>query len=1276
MPARSNHIALAIIATAIVGWIALCGLQVYLRSAETELVPSRWHSSASIQAAGVTSQMAHDGDGQTRWNTTRPQAQGDWYCLDLGRQERVARIILDSRAMACDYPKQCQLLISRDNRHYLAAAATVVTNSSAVTTVRLRTPAVCRYLKLILTQSDSRWYWGINEISVYALPENIPFFLLEILPPLRMCVIVLTIAGALLALISFNVYARLRMAISLFAGCIGGRARAFGSRIKSIAQPAAKRLSYPLVRRIQGSRFRLILFLMLNAVLIPLFVWCFFNNNIQIHIARRGETVTLAIDGRELLRGSLRHTNPVSIAFSPPILFLCPQELSDIRLCDPDTGAAVFPPAGAPPVLENPWGVALRRGFRTGPTSTNYALPAAGGANFDLSFRLWNPLEISLRFADRRANHTSNLSISFQSREVSLWSPDTPDRRAPYIPSSRRYTCLILFRLTIAMVVAELGLAILIVISEALLLAARGRTWAILGTLAVVGSIFAWTLRHYSSIVAPLLAHYQFPITVFLLLLLLLPVVSKRLSPRAAAAFLFAAAFALLLYVNYCVFDHYPHFGDEMNYLVQAKIFAHGKLYVPEPEYPEFFKVPWQDLFWKDGKIWNFHNMGNSLLLAIGWLLKAPWIIPPLVGAFTVLFLYLLSLEIFQDRRTGFFTGLICLSSQFFASLSGSFMAHSPAACALTIFFYCLIKTVRYARTRDAICSGAALGFAFITRTLSAVLGSLPFLLYGLVKLLSGKLKLRHAALICLFFALVGCLDPLRMYLTMGKFTLPYWVKGPEAGKNVLSLAHYNLDYTLQNAWRNMIELSDRVFGLRYPLNLCFFFLPFLLLTGNGWDYLLLGYFLFYWIAHSAVHWYGWKFEPRMLFESFPAIALLSARGMAALLSLPDAFPRLGLSGDARVIPRSIAWIAIALFLTVSGAVDLPFRLRHEYKDYCSASSETRDVVAQRGIHHAIVFIEEMNFAYSPYVAYNALDCKGDIIYARDLGKEKDQELISHYPDRRIFYAVTSSNLVEEDNFFGREFPLIRAKIAGLRNGGYTVVLGLPWYRSLPAATCAQIGEVVPLSANEYYDTIPRLVRERRRLAFLLVEKATQLLPLIQKKFPGGKLTPSLFASCRYAIVLYLINDNGGGDGETGPYRAGLRATYYPNPNFQGKPCLVRSELDISIGNHTPFQENFSVEWEGLIRIDRGGAYTFETRTDDASWLYIDDQLVVDNGMGGAARSKSGVVALQPGLHRIRIRYTQGAGEKEHVVFWKPPGLPRKPITVETAINSLSHTLK
>jgi len=84
-------------------------------------------------------------------------------------------------------------------------------------------------------------------------------------------------------------------------------------------------------------------------------------------------------------------------------------------------------------------------------------------------------------------------------------------------------------------------------------------------------------------------------------------------------------------------------------------------------------------------------------------------------------------------------------------------------------------------------------------------------------------------------------------------------------------------------------------------------------------------------------------------------------------------------------------------------------------------------------------------------------------------------------------------------------------------------------------------------------------------------------------------------------------------------------------------------------------QNDYALRFTGFIRIPEDGIYTFYTRSDDGSNLYIDDKKVVDNDGTHAAREKSGIIPLQAGLHSIRVEYFQGTEGQSLGVVWEMP---------------------
>ncbi len=122
----------------------------------------------------------------------------------------------------------------------------------------------------------------------------------------------------------------------------------------------------------------------------------------------------------------------------------------------------------------------------------------------------------------------------------------------------------------------------------------------------------------------------------------------------------------------------------------------------------------------------------------------------------------------------------------------------------------------------------------------------------------------------------------------------------------------------------------------------------------------------------------------------------------------------------------------------------------------------------------------------------------------------------------------------------------------------------------------------------------------------------------------------------------------------------GLNAEYYGSVDFSSEPLTKAREKRISLerisSNPGSFpQKNFGIIWEGWIRIDKRGDYIFSTRSDDGSFVYINEALVVNNGGFHAPRRHSGRLYMEKGFHKIRIVYFQGDGDYEMKLFWKPP---------------------
>ncbi len=135
---------------------------------------------------------------------------------------------------------------------------------------------------------------------------------------------------------------------------------------------------------------------------------------------------------------------------------------------------------------------------------------------------------------------------------------------------------------------------------------------------------------------------------------------------------------------------------------------------------------------------------------------------------------------------------------------------------------------------------------------------------------------------------------------------------------------------------------------------------------------------------------------------------------------------------------------------------------------------------------------------------------------------------------------------------------------------------------------------------------------------------------------------------------------------DTGDLEPGLQASYYQKINPVGEAKMVRVESKIDFYYNTdeekPLKAPFSILWEGFIEITEAGRYIFSTESDDGSWVFIDDKLVVDNGGTHGTQYKSDSIHLTEGLHRIKVKYFDSAWGAVMKLLWSPPGESEGPI--------------
>ena len=112
----------------------------------------------------------------------------------------------------------------------------------------------------------------------------------------------------------------------------------------------------------------------------------------------------------------------------------------------------------------------------------------------------------------------------------------------------------------------------------------------------------------------------------------------------------------------------------------------------------------------------------------------------------------------------------------------------------------------------------------------------------------------------------------------------------------------------------------------------------------------------------------------------------------------------------------------------------------------------------------------------------------------------------------------------------------------------------------------------------------------------------------------------------------------------------GLNGRYYPNDRWAGSPVFAGLDPIIAFSNEILTAKaghagTSSADWEGYLFAPKDGAYRFSISSDDGSWVYVDETLVVDNGGVHPNRRAEGDVALTKGRHRLRLKYFNGGGD-------------------------------
>lgn len=476
-----------------------------------------------------------------------------------------------------------------------------------------------------------------------------------------------------------------------------------------------------------------------------------------------------------------------------------------------------------------------------------------------------------------------------------------------------------------------------------------------------------------------------------------------------------SAVTTTLLSALLCVlaYERHPHLGDEVAYLYHARYLAGGSLYMPLPPVLEAFNL---DLMDYDQHRWFFSPpQGWPLVLAIGVLLGAPWLVNPVLAGLCVILLYVLVRELY-DRRTATLSALLLGASPWHILLGMSFMTHTAALFFMLAAAAGAALARRSGRIHWALLSGLSAGMVGMIRPLEGVIvaGLVGVWILGLG---GSRLKTTSIAVWAAGCSVIGASILYYNKILTGKattFPIMAWADkyfgvnsnamgfGPDRGMGwpLDPYPRHGLPDVIVNSNLNITSINIELFG--WSTGSIIFIAIFLILRKmRGGDL----HFLALWVLVFTAHIFYWfsggpDFGARYWYLMIGPCVVFTARGAQELMH------RLTKDrADEGVAKNSGVYAMLILLVALSLATFLPWRAVDKYYHYLGMRGDVAEMAAKNRFGKSLVLIRGNKFPdFASAAIYNPLDLvNGETIYAWDENEVVHSKLLRSYSDRLVW---------------------------------------------------------------------------------------------------------------------------------------------------------------------------------------------------------------------------------------------------------------------------------
>ena len=484
----------------------------------------------------------------------------------------------------------------------------------------------------------------------------------------------------------------------------------------------------------------------------------------------------------------------------------------------------------------------------------------------------------------------------------------------------------------------------------------------------------------------------------------------KHNLPDILAILLAIIGFIVTASVSDDIFESIPHIEDEFAILWQAEVMADGEITMESPRDPKAFLVPFVVDY--EGQRFGKYLPGWPAALSLGARFDLQWLINPLFAALSIWLVYRIGSTIINPW-VGLVSAGLMLSSPMFLMLSGTLMSHNFSLFLTATFSLVWLKLFplrsrhEYGGKRHEglliVLAGLSMGLLVITRPLTALGVSIPFILHALYLLVRGDHGMRrHLVGICAVVILLAGLLPIWQAALTGDARInPYtlWWSydrvGFGPGIGVTENGH-SLAIALDNASFSLRAGQHDLFGWPY---ISWLFLPFglLALRRNRDGLLLFGIFPGLVLVYAA-YWIGsWLFGPRYYYEALPALAVTSAAGAAwvggFLAETPSARWRR---------PLTVGVLAVLMLGNI--VFYLPGRVGGMRGLY-NISGDPIALIEQQELGETLVIVHSEHWMeYANLLLLAPPFSDSDLLISWSRGETKDAELEVHYEDYKVFH--------------------------------------------------------------------------------------------------------------------------------------------------------------------------------------------------------------------------------------------------------------------------------